>query len=145
MLNYALHSAVYCVISIIVEMTEPVSNSTVSTRASDECGVADHNAHEHEPRSDRVIDRTAEMFRALGDVSRLRMMELLYDGRHCVSELAAETGESMSTISQRLKILSQAGLVSRERDGKHIYYALTDNHVFELLENAFEHTTEHNL
>jgi ArsR family transcriptional regulator len=73
------------------------------------------------------------------------MMELLFDGRHCVSELAEETGNSMSTVSQRLKILCQAGLVNRERDGKHIYYALADEHVFELLENAFEHTIEHNL
>ena len=126
-------------------MIESISNSVPSSHSVDECGSDDHSSHEHEPRPDRVIDRTAEMFRALGDASRLRMMELLYDGRHCVSELAEETGESMSTISQRLKILSQAGLVSRERHGKHIYYALTDNHVFELLENAFEHTTEHNL
>ena len=111
----------------------------------DHCRSQDHNPHEHIPRSDRVINRTAEMFRALGDASRLRMMELLFDHRHCVSELAEETGESMSTISQRLKILCQAGLVTRERSGKHIYYSLTDQHVFELLENAFEHTSEHNL
>ena len=109
------------------------------------CNATDHDAHTHDLRSDRVINRTAEMFRALGDVSRLRMMELLFDGRHCVSELAAETGESMSTISQRLKILCQAGLVAKQRSGKHIYYSLADSHVFELLDNAFEHTIEHNL
>jgi ArsR family transcriptional regulator len=73
------------------------------------------------------------------------MMELLFDGKHCVSELAAETGESMSTISPRLKILCQAGLLLRQREGKHMYYSLADRHVFELLENAFEHTIEHNL
>ena len=126
-------------------MLEYNIESPTTGEAASECDADDHTSHEHEPRPDRVIDRTAEMFRALGDASRLRMMELLYDGRHCVSELAEETGESMSTISQRLKILSQAGLVSRQRDGKHIYYALADHHVFELLENAFEHTTEHNL
>ena len=109
------------------------------------CSSTEHEPHCHEPRSERVINRTAEMFRALGDVSRLRMMELLFDGRHCVSELAEETGESMSTISQRLKILCQAGLVVRQRSGKHIYYSLADSHIFELLENAFEHTIEHNL
>ena len=126
-------------------MIESIKNSSSGSHLGGECISAEHTSHDHEPRPARVIQRTAEMFRALGDISRLRMMELLYDGRHCVSELAQETGESMSTISQRLKILSQAGLVSRERDGKHIYYALNDHHVFELLENAFEHTTEHNL
>jgi len=109
------------------------------------CSATDHDVHKHEPRSDRIINRTAEMFRALGDPSRLRLMELLFNDRHCVSELAEETGESMSTISQRLKILCQAGLVKRQRSGKHIYYSLADHHVFELLENAFEHTIEHNL
>ena len=126
-------------------MTEYNIETSATGESSSECVAHEHSSHEHEPRPERVIDRTAEMFRALGDASRLRMMELLYDGRHCVSELAEETGESMSTVSQRLKILSQAGLVSRQRDGKHIYYALADQHVFELLENAFEHTTEHNL
>ena len=109
------------------------------------CLASEHAPHQHDPRPEPVILRTAEMFRALGDPSRLRLVELLFDGRHCVSELAEETGESMSTISQRLKILCQAGLVSRERAGKHIYYALDDSHVFELLQNAFEHTIEHNL
>jgi ArsR family transcriptional regulator len=115
------------------------------TTVTEQCSSGDHDAHKHELRSDRIINRTAEMFRALGDASRLRMMELLFDTPHCVSELAEETGESMSTISQRLKILCQAGLVNRKRSGKHIYYSLSDHHVFELLENAFEHTIEHNL
>ena len=109
------------------------------------CRSTEHKVHHHENRSEQVIHRTSEMFKALGDFSRLRMMELLFDGRHCVSELAEETGESMSTVSQRLKILCQAGLVSKQRSGKHIYYSLANTHIFELLDTAFEHTTEHNL
>ena len=103
----------------------------------------EHAAHTHTPRSEKIMRKTAALFHALGDPARLRLMELLFDGAHCVSELAQETGESMSLISQRLKILYQAELVIRQRTGKHIYYALADEHVITLLDNAFKHIEEH--
>ena len=102
-----------------------------------------HESHDHQLRSDAVIQKTAALFHALGDPARLRIMELLYDGEHCVSELAQETNDSMSLISQRLKILFQAKLITKKRSGKHIYYALADDHVITLLENAFKHIEEH--
>jgi ArsR family transcriptional regulator len=46
-------------------------------------------------------------------------------------------------ISQRLKILFQANLITKKRSGKHIYYALADDHVITLLENALKHIEEH--
>ncbi len=102
-----------------------------------------HQPHEHQLRSDDVIQKTASLFHALGDPARLRLMELLFDREHCVSELAQETNDSMSLISQRLKILFQANLITKKRSGKHIYYALADNHVITLLENALKHIEEH--
>ena len=102
-----------------------------------------HEPHEHQLRSDGIIQKTASLFHALGDPARLRLMELLYDGEHCVSELSQETNDSMSLISQRLKILFHANLITKKRSGKHIYYALADEHVITLLENAFKHIEEH--
>ena len=103
------------------------------------CTTTGQSAHDHQVRGPQVIRKTAALFRALGDPDRLRLLELLYDGEHCVGELAEEMDESMSVISQRLKILYQAELVSRQRQGKHIYYALADQHVVDLLANGFEH------
>ena len=77
------------------------------------CEAHDHVPHSHTPREARTVTQTAALFSALGDVERLRLMELLFDGPHCVSELAQETGQSMSLISQRLKILHQAKLLKR--------------------------------
>ncbi len=114
----------------------------MTTNQSDKPSCS-HEPHKHQLRSDIVIQRTANLFQALGDPARLRLIELLYDGEHCVSELAQETNDSMSLISQRLKILFQAGLISKKRAGKHIYYALADEHVITLLENAFQHIEEH--
>ena len=102
----------------------------------------DLSGHDHERRADEVIQRAASMASALGDPGRLRLLELLVDGRHCVSELAEETEDSMSSISQRLKILFTAQLVSRERDGKHVYYSLADDHVQQIMEQLFEHASE---
>ena len=48
----------------------------------------------------------------------------------------------MSSVSQRLKVLATARLVTRTRDGKHIYYALADAHVRHILEEVFDHATE---
>jgi ArsR family transcriptional regulator len=89
-----------------------------------------------------VLHRAVELFAALGDPSRLRLMELLQTGRHCVSELAAETESSLSSVSQRLKQLSRARLVTRVREGKHVYYSLTDDHVRNLLSEVFDHVHE---
>lgn len=102
----------------------------------------EHEAHDHALRSDAVVEQAAAMASAMGDSSRLRLLELLFDGRHCVSELADETGDSMSAISQRLKILYTARLVSRERDGKHVYYSLSDEHVQKIIEQLFLHSAE---
>lgn len=102
----------------------------------------DISGHRHQLHSAEVIERAALMASALGDPGRLRLLELLADGQHCVSELAEETGDSMSSISQRLKILHTAGLLSRERDGKHIYYSLADSHVEQIMKQLFEHASE---
>ena len=109
-----------------------------------DCKVEDHIISVSEKRSSAVIKEAAHLFNALGEISRLRLMELLFDGPRCVSELAQETGQSMSLISQRLKILHQARLVEKERKGKHIYYSLHDEHIVDLLKNAFDHAQEHN-
>ena len=50
----------------------------------------------------------------------------------------------MSTVSQRLKMLVNAGLVTRARSGKHIYYTLADAHIADLILNALEHASERN-
>lgn len=101
-----------------------------------------HAPHSHDLRSDSVLEDAAGLFSALSDPSRLRLLELLFHDRHCVSELAAETDASMPAVSQRLKVLAQARLVSRRREGKHVYYSLADDHVRRILIEVFDHVSE---
>lgn len=88
------------------------------------------------------MERAAQLFRALGDPPRLRLLELLGEQEWCVSEIVQEMGEKFSTVSQRLRVLRAEGLVVRRREGTHIYYALADRHVADLIQNALEHATE---
>jgi ArsR family transcriptional regulator, lead/cadmium/zinc/bismuth-responsive transcriptional repressor len=102
--------------------------------------------HHHEPPEpstlpDSAFDRAAALFRAAGDPARLRLLETLSREECCVSALAEGSGEGMSTVSQRLRLLRAEGLVSRRRDGRHMYYSLADDHVAALIRNALEHAT----
>jgi ArsR family transcriptional regulator len=107
------------------------------------------HAHAHptparKPRlaSDEARARAAALFRAVGDVHRLQLIELLGAGERCVSELAEASGAKMSTLSQQLRVLRQERLVTQRREGKHIYYALADNHIRELAFAALRHAEE---
>jgi ArsR family transcriptional regulator len=65
-------------------------------------------------------------FRALGDETRLRLLEILTSGERCVAELMEETGLGQSLISHHLRTLRDAGLVADRRDGRWVYYAIAE-------------------
>lgn len=110
--------------------------------ASDPCAPHEHARREPPIRRPEAVERAVRLFRALGDEARLRTLDLLVPGEACVTELAQSTGERVSTVSHRLRLLRAEGLVTRRRDGRHIYYSLADRHVLELVENALQHATE---
>jgi DNA-binding transcriptional ArsR family regulator len=61
-------------------------------------------------------------FRALGDETRLRLLELMVDGERSVAELMDVTGLGQSLVSHHLRTLRDAGLVVTRRDGRWIFY-----------------------
>ncbi len=91
---------------------------------------------------DRALERAARLFRAIGDTPRLRLLALLAQGEMCVTALAEAEQETISTISQRLRVLRTENLVVRHRRGKHINYGLADRHVIEMVFNALAHSSE---
>jgi DNA-binding transcriptional ArsR family regulator len=93
--------------------------------------------------SDETYERAAGFFRAAGDVARLKLLTRLADGREwCVTELAQAAHVALPTISQQLRLLRAEGLVRRRRVAKHVYYALADDHIRDLLRSALDHATE---
>jgi DNA-binding transcriptional ArsR family regulator len=109
-----------------------------------ECAPEEHTkrARRTEPIDDASFERAAAIFRAAGDVARLKLLERLSDGEWCVTELAAAAGVGLSTVSQQLRLLRSEDLVKRRRVGKHVFYALADKHVAELIHNALDHAVE---
>lgn len=105
------------------------------------CHADDHSAGavEHRPEA---VERAAQLFRAMGDAPRLRILEMLAGSERCVTEVVEATGEKFSTVSQRLRVLRSEGLIVRRRQGTHLFYALADRHVADLIENALAHADE---
>lgn len=82
------------------------------------------------------------MCKALAAPSRLRLLLWLAQGEMCVSELVERDGDKLSSVSARLKLLHNARLVTRRRETKHVYYALADQHVHDLVSNVLHHAAE---
>ena len=84
----------------------------------------------------------AALFKALADDTRARIAYALTKEELCVCDLAALTGTSVATASHHLRVLRQTGLVRHRREGKFVYYAVDDDHVARILENALDHFRE---
>lgn len=88
------------------------------------------------------LAEVAELFKAMGDPTRLRLLCTLLSGEFSVGDLAATAGGSQSAISHQLRLLRSLHLVKARRAGKHIFYALADEHVASLVRVAWEHVEE---
>ena len=108
----------------------------------------DATEHSHDTRATFLnldatsCQRAADIFRALGDPTRLRILSMLLAGEMCVSEIAESLDDNISAVSQRLKLLRSERVVAHRRQGKHIYYRLDDQHIAELISNALAHARE---
>lgn len=95
-----------------------------------------HTANAHravDAAADRRLAATAKFFHGLSDLTRLRIVELLLGGERNVSELVALLGQPQSRVSNHLACLRWCGYVDSRRDGKFVYYRVSDPRVRELL------------
>jgi ArsR family transcriptional regulator len=94
--------------------------------------------------SKRVLyEHFAEVARALGSGHRLELLELLAQGERSVEELTELAGLAVANASQHLQHLRRAGLVSSRKEGKYVFYRLTDDAVVRLL-SALRDVAERN-
>ena len=89
-----------------------------------------------EPSRQPLYRMKADFFKTLGHPARIRVLELLSEREHAVSEMVSEIGIEPANLSQQLSILRRAGLVVARRDGLSVTYALTSPRVAELLLTA---------
>lgn len=84
----------------------------------------------------------AELFKTLGDPTRIRIMDALAKSEFCVCDLAELLGLSQSATSHQLRVLRNSNLVKYRRDGKMVFYSMHDSHVSELYRQGLEHIDE---
>jgi DNA-binding transcriptional ArsR family regulator len=92
--------------------------------------------------AEEEVGRLALTFKILSDPTRLRLVMALLSGEMCVCDLAAFLNVSESAVSHQLRRLKDLALVKQRRDGKILYNALDDEHVYELLKMGLEHVRE---
>ncbi|MCL1874670.1 MAG: metalloregulator ArsR/SmtB family transcription factor [Synergistaceae bacterium] len=84
----------------------------------------------------------ANLYKMFADNTRIRILWALSREVLCVCDLAVLLGMTKSAISHQLKSLRLANLVKYEKQGKVVYYSLTDSHVRDIFEKGFEHIND---
>jgi ArsR family transcriptional regulator, lead/cadmium/zinc/bismuth-responsive transcriptional repressor len=90
---------------------------------------------------DRVVP-LADLFRLLGDPSRLRIVLACVDEPRAVGAIAESLGFSPSLVSHHLRLLRAARIVRSERQGKQVFYLAADRHISGMLADMLEHVAE---
>ncbi|MGI6728190.1 MAG: ArsR/SmtB family transcription factor [Anaerovoracaceae bacterium] len=84
----------------------------------------------------------ADFFKILGDSTRVKIMWALDINEMCVCDLAVLLNMTKSAISHQLRTLREANLVKFRREGKNVFYSLSDKNVKDILEEGLEHISE---
>ena len=98
-------------------------------------------AGEHMPEG-RTLDRLADLFKLFADPTRVRILCALFESEMCVCDIAQVLGMSISAISHQLRVLKQARLVKYRREGKTVFYSLSDDHVRSIIDQGIGHVEE---
>jgi DNA-binding transcriptional ArsR family regulator len=77
-----------------------------------------------------------DVFKALGNSTRLKIIECIKDGEKCICEVIPYTRKSQPNVSLHLKVLYQAGLVTEHKNGTKITLSIADKNVFKLVDLA---------
>ena len=93
--------------------------------------------------TDRTVERLNRLFSALSDQTRIKIINaLMTTDELCVCDLAVVANLSVSAVSHQLRLLRDRDLVNARRDGRMVYYSLSDDHVSTLMKAGIEHANE---
>ncbi len=93
---------------------------------------------------EQMVDETtaaglAEVFQALSDPNRVRLISALMEGELCVCDVAAVLGMTQSAVSHQLRLLRNLHLVKNRKDGRVVFYSIDDDHIRDLFQRGLEH------
>ncbi|MBE6746473.1 MAG: winged helix-turn-helix transcriptional regulator [Ruminococcaceae bacterium] len=93
------------------------------------------------PGEEELYD-LAELFKVFADSTRIKILYVLFESEMCVCDIAQLIEMSQSAISHQLRVLKQAKLVKFRREGKTVFYSLSDDHVRTMINQGIEHIKE---
>lgn len=96
------------------------------------------NAQQKQLPEEEVI-KLADIFRALGDPTRIRILQALRHEELCVCDLSYVLGMSQSAVSHQLRVLRNLRIVKFRKSGKNVYYSLDDDHIVLLFDQVLDH------
>lgn len=85
------------------------------------------------------IEKLSNLFKIIGDYTRLKILHLLMNGEYCVGHIAEAIDMQQSATSHQLRVLRDAHLVTSRKISKTVYYSLDDAHVETLIAQGLEH------
>ena len=91
---------------------------------------------------EQTLSDLAELFKIFGDATRIRILLVLFQSEVCVYDLAKLLNMTQSAISHQLRMLKQLRLVKFRREGKTVFYSLSDGHIQTILAQGMEHISE---
>ena len=92
--------------------------------------------------NDVLLCDVSDLFKVFGDTTRMKILFALYKSEMSVNAISDMLGMQQSAILHQLKILKDNNLVGCRREGKTMIYALSDDHVYQILAQGFEHIME---
>jgi len=77
-----------------------------------------------------------DVFKALADPTRLKILECIKDGEKCICEIIPYTGKSQPNVSQHLKVMKHAGIIDERKDGTKIMIKASNDKIFRIIEQV---------
>ncbi len=75
-----------------------------------------------------------DIFKALSDPTRLKILECIRGGEKCICEIIPHTGKSQPNVSQHLKVLKNAGIINERKDGTRIMIKVSNNEIYNVVD-----------
>ena len=122
-------------------MSKELKNSTPMCECHEVHSATVEKRRESMPDAETLYD-LADFFKILGDSTRISILFAIDGEPLCVCDVAELLGMTQSAISHQLRVLRGAKLIKSRRQGKTVYYSLSDDHVITIINSALDHVKE---
>ena len=110
-----------------------------------DCEILHHDVVEKVKKElidEKTLEDIATFYKVLGDSTRIKIINVLDCHEMCVCDISVLVNMTKSAVSHQLKKLKDMNIVKSRKEGKEVFYSLSDAHVKEVFEISFEHVKE---